>query len=195
MEEKRVKDVMLSLREYATIHSEATISEALLALSKSQMGLTYDRHHHRAILVLDDRGQVIGKLSHWAILRSLEPKLLREEDLHSLSRAGVSQEFISSITRSLTLFHGGLARLCREAAKVRVKEAMVPLGESIDEEAPLTEAIHLLIRSHAQSTVVTRECEVIGILRLSDVFEEVADLIRSSTESPEEPHSRGKNGP
>ncbi len=35
-----------------------------------------------------------------------------------------------------------------------------------------------MLGSRAQSLLVTRGGEVVGILRLSDVFEEVADMIR-----------------
>lgn len=47
-EEPRVRDLLLLLSEYSTVSSEATLRDALVALSKAQMGLTDDRHHHRA---------------------------------------------------------------------------------------------------------------------------------------------------
>jgi len=177
-EEPRVRDVMLLLSEYSTVSSEATLRDALVALSKAQLGLTYDRHHHRAVLALDARGKVVGKLSHWAILRSLEPKLLSDRELRALNRAGLSSDFIDSLRETVHFFKGSLRHMCANAAKVKVRDAMVPAGEGIDENAPLTEAIHRMVVEHAQSILVTRQSEVIGVLRLSDVFEEVADAIR-----------------
>ena len=178
MEEKRVRDLMLSLNEYATIGAESTIQEALVALTKAQLGLTHDRHQHRAVLVLDQNGNVVGKLSHWAILRSLEPKFLKHDDVASLSRTGLTDEFIQSMQNSFSVFTGSLTQMCRYAARIKAKDAMVPLGESIDEDAPLTEAIRKLVMKHIQSLPVTRDGNVVGILRLTDVFEEVADMIR-----------------
>lgn len=177
-EEPRVRDLMLLLSEYSTVSSEATLGDALVALSKAQMGLTYDRHHHRAILALDGEGKVVGKLSYWAILRSLEPKLLSDRELRALNRAGLSADFIDSLRETVHFFKGSLKRMCVNAARVKVKDAMVPAGEGIDEHAPLTEAIHRMVLEHSQSVLVTRKDEVIGVLRLSDVFEEVADAIR-----------------
>jgi CBS domain-containing protein len=43
-------------------------------------------------------------------------------------------------------------------------------GEFIDAEASLDVAIHLLVLGHHQSLLVTRKEEIIGILRLTDVF-------------------------
>ena len=94
MDESRVSDLMLPIEENARISGEATIQEALVALSKAQLGLTQDRHHLRAILVLDATGNVVGKLSHWDILRSLEPRLIGEQDRESLLRAGISEGLV-----------------------------------------------------------------------------------------------------
>ncbi len=183
MEEKKVKDLMLSLDEYATVSYNATILEALAALSNAQMGLDNNRHHHRAVLALDDNGKVVGKLSHWAIIRSLEPKLLKEKDIQSLARAGLKADFIRRLTSNLALFTGNLSRMCQDAAKIRVRDAMIPIDECIDENAPITDAIHMLVMTHDYSTLVTRAGDVIGILRLADVFEEVADIIRCCAEA------------
>jgi len=180
METKKVRDVMLSLDEYATVASGCTILEALVALNKAQLGLTYDRHQHRAVLVLNDSGTVIGKLTHWSVLCSLEPELLRGEDLALLDRAGLSAEFIGRLTHLTPMFGGDLDRMCRAAAHVRVEDAMIPVTESISENASLSEAIRQMVVLHAQSLLVHGQWKVVGILRLSDVFEEVADCIRES---------------
>ena len=180
MEEKKVKDLMLPLSEYATISHNRTIQDALKALDKAQLGLTYDRHHHRAVIVLDEDGEVVGKLSHWAVLRKLEPKFLNMDDLSALSRANLTADYISDLEESLTGFLGSLSSLCKRASGIKVKEAMVSVGESIDENESLVVAIHQFVVSHAQSILVTREGKIVGTLRLSDVFEEVADIIRSN---------------
>ncbi len=178
MGETRVKDLTLPLSEYATISGERTIQDALQVLNKAQLGLTYDRHHHRAVLVLDESDDVVGKLSHWAILRKLEPKYLNTEDLSALSRANFTADYMSELEEGLTGFLGSLSALCKRASGIKAKDAMVPLGESIDENESLVAAIHHLVEFHAQSIMVTRKGKMVGILRLSDVFQEVADMIR-----------------
>lgn len=178
MEEKKAKDLMLSLDEYATVSQDSTIQEALSALSMAQQGLTGNRHHHRAVLALNEEGKVVGKLSHWAVLRCLEPQYLNNDDIVSLSRTGLTDELIQSLRDSMSLFSGSVRQMCRDAARLRVRDAMVPVGESIDENAALSEVIHKFVLTHAQSMLVTRANRVVGILRLSDVFEEVARTIQ-----------------
>ena len=54
---------------------------------------------------------------------------------------------------------------------------MVPVKESIAEDASLREAIRMLVLGHWQSLLVHRDDEVVGILRMADVFEAVAELM------------------
>ena len=178
MDEIFVKDVMLSLAEYATIGRGCTIEEALTELSKSKLGLTNNRHHHRAILVLDDDGNVIGKLSHWAVLKSLDSGALRNPDLDNLSHKGIPHFLIKMLKDDLFFFRGSLKSLCRAAARVKVEDAMVPVVESIEENALLNDAIRQMVLGHIQSLLVTSSGQAVGIIRLSDVFETIADEIR-----------------
>ncbi|MFH1755876.1 MAG: CBS domain-containing protein [Candidatus Latescibacterota bacterium] len=179
MQQKRVRDLMLPLSDYATVQADKTLREALEILRKAQPEVTPNRYQHRSVLVLDEIGKVIGKLSHWAVLRSLEPRFLKFEDEEALSRAGLTEEFIQSMRQTFSLFTGSLDHMCRAAAKLKARDAMVPVGESIDENMPLTDGIHQMVVKHALSILVTRKGEVVGILRQSDVFQEVADMIRS----------------
>ncbi|MBW2262745.1 MAG: CBS domain-containing protein [Deltaproteobacteria bacterium] len=180
MEEKKVKDVMLPIEEYATILVGSTVQEALAALNKAQLGLTYDRHHHRAILVLDTNGDVVGKLTHLSILGKLQPQLLGNDDIQFLDRAGLTPEFVESMEESYRHLNTSLETLCARAGGLRVEDAMVPTFESIGEDATIAEAISRVVSAHVQSILVTRHDKVVGILRTSDLFEEVADLIRGT---------------
>ncbi len=177
LEALRVKDMMLPLASYATVSCEATLREALAALSKAQLGLTYDRHHHRAVLAMDEQGNVVGKLTHQAILRALLPSALGATDVERLAGAGLNAEWIESVAR-LSPIRANLASMCAASDRVTVREAMVAATDSIEEGASLGEAIEALVVSRAESLLVTRDRRVVGILRLSDVFEEVADRIR-----------------
>jgi CBS domain-containing protein len=179
MQQKRVRDLMLPLTDYAVVPADKTLREALEVLRRTQLEMPRNRYLHRSVLVRDEDGKVIGKLSHWAILRSLEPRFLKFVDEVALSRAGLTDEFIQSMQNAFSLFTGSLEQMCRAAAKIKARDAMVPVGESIDEDIPITEAIHQMVIRHVQSILVTRKGEVVGILRQSDVFLEVADMIRS----------------
>ncbi len=52
-------------------------------------------------------------------------------------------------------------------------------GEYVKEDTLLNEAIHQLIMGRHQSLLVTRGEDIVGILRLTDVFREISDKISS----------------
>ena len=69
-----------------------------------------------------------------------------------------------------------------KSASIKVKDIMYTptMGEYVAEDASIDAAIHQLVRGHHQSLLVTRGKQVIGILRLTDVFKEVCRAIKAS---------------
>jgi CBS domain-containing protein len=175
---EKVKDIMLSLDDYAVVGTEATMVDALCALEAAQKKLPPDRQPHRAVLVVDDKGNIVGKLGHLAFLKALEPKYDKIGDINVLSRVGLSPEFINSMMENLSLWKESFADYVQRAQKTKVKDVMHPATESISEDAPLSEAVHKLVMYQTLSLLVTRGEKVVGILRLSDLFSVIAHIIR-----------------
>ncbi len=169
-----IKDLMVPLSEYATVTEDATLYEAVLSLEEAQENFEdkHTRYRHRAILVLDKTGHVIGKLSQLDVLSALEPKyqdMLKGEESH---RLGISVKFMQSVMKDYNLFADPLDDICRKAGEQNVKQFMyTPTeGEYVSREASLDVAIHRLIMGRHQSLLVTRDEKIVGILRLTDVF-------------------------
>ena len=181
MDARTVKDLMVSLDEYAVVPEQATVLDALNALELAQENLPPRREPHRAVLVVDKKKKVIGKIGQLAFLRALEPKYLYLGDLKTLSRAGLSDEFIGDMMENLSFMRGSLEDICRQAGLLKARDVMHPVSESIDEDAPLAEAIHKIVLWQTLSILVTRRSEAVGILRLSDLFTTVAAKIKHTT--------------
>ena len=176
-----VKDLMVPLAEYATVSEEATLYDAVLALEKAQEAFDPKKHRHRAVLVFDKKNKIVGKLGQPDILRALEPKYGEMGDPAPLSRAGFSPQFLKSMLEKFALWDKPLRDICSKAARLMVKDIMyTPTeGEYVEENASLGEAVHRLVMGHHQSLLVTRGDEIVGILRLVDVFKEVCETMKS----------------
>ena len=175
MKTMKVKDLMVPLDEYATVSDEATLYEAVLALEEAQEKFEHLPYKHRAILVYDEKKRVVGKLSQLDILRALEPKYGEMGDISSLSRFGLSRRFIESILEQNYLWEKPLEDVCKKGGTTKVKNFMYTPGEGeyVQEEASLNLACHQLVMGHHQSLIVTSGDEIVGILRLTDVFNAV----------------------
>ncbi len=178
-----VKDLMIPLEEYATVDEEATLYEAVMALEATQeeCDRSLYKYLHRAILVLDKGKKVVGKISQLDVLRALEPKYREIGDPGRLSRTGFSPQFMKSMLEQYALWDRPLNQICSKAANIKVKVFMhTPTeGEYIQENAALCEAIHQLVMGHHQSLLIIGEKEIVGILRLTDVFMNIFEEMRA----------------
>jgi len=181
MDKKTVKDLMVPLDEYPAVGDQATVLEALEALDRAQQNLPSGRQPYRAVLVVDRNDKIVGKLGQMAFLNALEPKYNVLGDVGRLAQAGVSDEFISSMMEHYRFFQDSLNDLCRRAATLKVKDVMHSVTESIDEHASLGEAIHKIVIGQMLSILVTRGDDVVGLLRLADLFETVAGQMKQQT--------------
>jgi CBS domain containing-hemolysin-like protein len=183
---KQAKDLMVPLSDYATVSDDATLGEAVAALKASQAEFTPGKHPHRAILILDKRQNVVGKINFLSILRALEPRYDEMLSDKGPWHVGFTRKFQRSMFESLRLWQDPLEKICKKAASIRVKTFMaVPLeNEMIEADAPLGEAVHQLVIGHHQSLLVTESNRIVGILRLADVFQAVSEAVLSCKPTP-----------
>jgi len=177
----KVKDLMVPLSGYATVSEDANLREAVKALKEAQKNVDPKRDKHRAILITNNDNKIVGKLSQLDVIRALEPKYLNIDNPQSLSRFGFSQDYLNYTLREHNLWDKALDDICEKAAKLIVKNFMyTPTeGEFVDESASLNEAIHMLIMGRHQSLLVTSGKEIVGVLRLTDVFREISTKLNT----------------
>ena len=182
METMLIKDLMVPLDEYATVPNSATLYDAVLALEEAQEKFDHLPYKHRAVLVYDSKDQIVGKLGQLDIIRALEPKYGEMGNIKSLSRFGLSRKFISSIMENNYLWEKPLTHICKKGADIKVKDFMhTPVeGEYVNEDASLEVACHQLVLGHHQSMLVTRGDKIIGILRLTDVFNAIFQTMKTT---------------
>ena len=181
MKNDTVKMLMVPLKEYATVSQEADLHEAIHALEDAQKAFDPSKHKHRAILVLNKDGDVVGKISMFDILMALEPKYEELEATGALSQSGYNPEFIKALFKDNLLWNEPLQFVCNRASRLRVSEIMeVPQdGVYIHEDATLDEAMHQLIVCRYHSLIVTGNEKAVGILRLTDVFSRICEKIKT----------------
>ncbi len=179
MDEKRVKDLMVPIDRYGLVSQDATLLEAIQVLQKAQKKWDRRRQPFRAVLIIDENKKVVGKLGERAFLKALEPKRNALGDVSKLSSAGVSNQIINTVMNHYQFFQDKLSNLCYQARDIKVKDVMHPIAESIDENATLCEAITKIIMWDTLSVLVTRASEIVGLLRISDICQEVAEQMKA----------------
>jgi CBS domain-containing protein len=182
MKSKTVKEFMVPIEEYATVGEDATLIDAVMALEKAQMEFDQARYRHRAILVLDKSNHVIGKISQHDVIKALEPHYQKfsQRDQGALNRFGLSDFFLKAAMNEYSFWDKPLQNLCEKAIGQKVRDFMyMPAkGEFVEENATMDEAIHRLVIGKHHSLLATRGKEIVGVLRLVDVFEMVFNELK-----------------
>ena len=178
-----VKDLMVSLSEYATVQEGSTLFEAVLALEKVQEEFDHEHapYHHRAILILNKDNSVIGKLSQLGVLRAILPKNERTQQIENINRFGFSTRFINNLREKYRLEEGILDDIYKKATRMKVEDYMQTLseGEYVDENTSLDTAMYQLVVGTHLSLIVTIGDKITGLLRMSDVFAAVFHAMKS----------------
>jgi CBS domain-containing protein len=175
---KKARDLMVSLSEYAVVDEGTTLQEALVALDESQANVPPGRARHRAILVRSRQGEIVGKIHYFAFLRALVPERKAMGEAALMDRAGVSDDIRNSSMRMLDLLTGDLMNVCERARNVVVRDIYSSVTTHIDEDAPLSDAIPIFLSAQTQSLLVRRSGKTVGVLRLSDLFDELSTQIK-----------------
>ncbi|MFH1490862.1 MAG: CBS domain-containing protein [Pseudomonadota bacterium] len=183
MKRAKVKEFMVPLSEYATVSEEATLEQAVKALKKTQKEFDQNRYRHRAILVYDENRQIVSKLSQHDVIKALEPQYRKIKDLEALDRFGFDPVLVESMLEQYHLWDNPIEQLCKNAANQKVKEIMYSpkQGEYISEDATMSAAIHQLVAGRHHSLLVMGEDEIVGILRLTDVFALVTEKMEEQS--------------
>ena len=179
MKTKLVKDLMVPLSDYATVSEDATLNDAVLALKQSQADFDQSKYRHRAILILSDDQQIVGKVDLHSILQALEPKYDDMFADNGPAHMGFTRKYQKDMFESMKLWQDPMDQICEKAAQIKVNAFMITPKENeiIEPEASLGEAIHQLVLGRYQSLLVKEGTKVVGVLRLTDVFDTVCDAI------------------
>lgn len=161
----KVKDLMIPVGEYKTVGADAKLSDIAELLGTGG---------HRDVIVVNADGDLEGVLTMTDILAALEPnykKVGRKE----LATDVLTSRYVTDLFKQYDLWGDTLGELCKKAIDSSVGDVMyVPTeDEYIKEEDELAHAIHRYIVGTHQPLFVKSNGTITGLLRLSDIFEEI----------------------
>ncbi|WP_272700587.1 CBS domain-containing protein [Desulfovibrio sp. Fe33] len=161
----KVKELMTPVGDYRTLGTDATLGDVVAALQGGT---------HRDIFIVDERGAFAGVLTMTDIITALEPnyKKLFKKDLDSdiLSNRYVAEQF-----KEFNLWSDTLGNICARGVAIKVTDAMhVPEEDQyLDEDSDIEYGVHMYMVGTPQPLIVRRDGKITGVLRMSDVFNEI----------------------
>ncbi|MFT5697973.1 MAG: CBS domain-containing protein [Desulforhopalus sp.] len=167
------KDLMVPISEYATVEIGTPLIEAVQTLEKAQGMYTESKYQHRAVLVMDKSGNVVGKITQLRALKAIEPKFDFINDIAEIKKFNFSEDYLVELRTALREQGKIINKTTLSAASNKKVEEFMQAhspGEYISEDGSLDQAIHKLVSGRYLSLLVTNGDKITGILRVADVF-------------------------
>ena len=132
---KTAKDLMIPLEDYPHIPYWFTLRQAMAIIREAALKFE-GRFEPRALLVFDEKYQLMGILTLRDIITGLEPKFLQETSLIKMD---------PSLTVLMGNFYGPKMK---EQSQRPVSEVMSPIKVTVNAEDPITKPLYVMIKEN-----------------------------------------------
>jgi len=171
--EKLVRDIMIPIEDYTTIHEDSTVQDAINKLIESFGSLTSTSRlmetGHRSLLIFDDAGNVTGILTIRDLMEKLLPSYL----------TAPKPSMADTIQYSIMFWSGLFTTQVHNIKKMSVKTLMSPKPLTVKHDANLMEATYIMVsESKRRLAVVDDTGKIIGVVREQDIFFEIANILK-----------------
>ncbi len=168
-EGKVAKDLMIGIFEYPHIPHWFSISQAVRIVKVSFFS-SKKYPEPMAILVFDEKYNLLGTLTLKDILKGLEPRFLKP-----ITKAQVSEEDESGLSLIWdTLF----TKESKELGEKTVSEIMSPAKFFVEPDDPITKAAYLMLHHDlVLLPVLENKKKFIGLVRMIEIFDEISNAL------------------
>lgn len=179
---KKVRDLMRPISDFPSIEGKVTFIEAIDALERVQEDFQTGKAPEIILLIRDDDGTIIGRLSPMDIVHGLEPNYFSLDDDTDIPYRHLVMSTVERMRKLERLWQKPLAELCENARNITV-DSFVTLPEAnqmVDIDARIDIAFDLFVVLRHGSLFVTDDGRnIVGLLRFSDVYAWIKDIVRA----------------
>jgi Mg/Co/Ni transporter MgtE len=168
---KKVKELMVKITEYPHIPYWMSVRDAIFMVH-SVYNETLGLGVHSMVLVFDEKYQLLGVLTLQNLLTGIEPRFLRKDEKSRYQ--GLTHADYAGLS---TLVEGTFSVECKEEAKKSVSGVMTPIRATVDAKDSVDKAAFIMLQANVNLIPVMEDDKVAGVLRMSDVFNELTKIV------------------
>jgi len=166
-------EIMIPLQDYPHIPYWFTLRQAVVEIEKSVIEFRGQKSLPRALLVFDEKYNLVGTVRRRDLLRGLEPKFLR-----TMSISYRKQLFdVEADPNLVDISSGKVGQAMKEQSAHPVSEIMQPIVSTVDYNDHLAKVIYKMLSKDLHLLPVLSDQEIVGVVRSVDVFHEVAKML------------------
>ena len=161
---KKIKDLMIPLEDYPHIPYWFTLRQAMAIVREAAIKFE-GSFEPRAVLVFDEKYQLMGMLTLRDIIQGLEPKFAKDTGLIKADP-------------SLAVLMGDMfGPNMKEQSQKAVSEVMSPIKVTVNSDDPITKALFLMIQENVGMMPVLLDKKVVGMVRMNELFKEISEVV------------------
>jgi CBS-domain-containing membrane protein len=169
MNKKEVKDIMIDVFDYPHMPYWFSISQAIRIIKVSFLNVK-KYLEPIAILVFDEKYNLLGTVTPKDILKGLEPEIVKRN-----SKAQVTEE--PEIDSSI-IWDNLFSKESKELTIKPVSEVMLPAKIFIEPDASVKKAVYLMLHHNlVLLPVLENKKKLVGIVRMIELFDEISNGI------------------
>ena len=175
----KIKDRMIPIENYSTVSPDATLKEAALSLRTSYCELDSGMCTEagpRTVLVVNEKGKLLGILDFNSFLETLIPEIAGGLSA-KLSALGVSIAFAQADAAALDESRIGFRPRVIKNAETKVRDIMLKIRGAIDADAHLLDGLKKMYRKKITVLPVYEGDRLVGVMRDTDLFLAVTDVL------------------
>ena len=175
----KVRDLMVLTDRFPKISNSAAYFEALSALETAQEKYLSGESEQRILLVENEKGKVIGKLSPVDLFRGLETNYSRVNAEETLTKFGFDYIW-KTMEKDYNLWENPFKELCHKAKDIQINDFIKApsKGQSIGADDTLVKCFHLFVMNRHDALFVFENDDIIGVLTFSDLFNKASKVMK-----------------
>lgn len=166
---KKVRDVMMNIFDYPHIPYWFSIGQAMRIIKVSFLRAKKCLEPI-AILVFDEKYNLLGTVTLRDILKGIEPKFMRPTEK--------AQTYVTEEAELSVIWDSFFDREAKEMTMKSVSDIMVPISVFIDPDESVKKAVYLMLHHDLDLLpVLENKKKLVGIVRMIEVFDEISSAI------------------
>ncbi|MDD3813666.1 MAG: CBS domain-containing protein [Desulfocapsaceae bacterium] len=161
-----VRDVTIPLDRYPHLNENQTLQDAITEIRSFAVG-EKDRIRYSCLLIVNDRNQLVGRVTLKDLLHGLAPRLVEATKVEKFE--GKSTEF----PNLAILMEDSFFTDCRQQSQKKIGEFMSKIPLFMKADFPLFKALAMMLNTENSILPVVDGDQIIGVIRMEEIFAEI----------------------
>ncbi len=184
-EYKKISEIMAPVENYDKVNVNAQLCDAISILKRNYENLKKgdQGNYHKTLLVVDDKDNIVGKLSMYDLIRGLVPEPAKKPELsraYSSMRSGRARDVSAQVGDAQEHFQwlqSTFSDLIKQEAHKNIRDIMSPIEKSsLKAEDKVTHGIYTLFKDQVRQQFVQSEGKIVGVVNLNVIFRELLEV-------------------